>query len=108
METIYLRGLQKNDSYNEKSHTITVQEAYKFTLKPAFRIVELRPGSPAEIVGLMLGDVILSINNKDVNHLKMQERLIHFLGGEDGKLIKLKIERDGVLMRFNFKLKSML
>lgn len=97
----------KTDRYGDNSYTITATENYKFVLKPAFRIVELRPGSPAERIGLMLGDVILSINNKDVNHLKMQE--VHTLfKAEDGKLIKLKIERDGVIMRFNFKLESLL
>ena len=97
----------KNNQTQESLSRLSVIEAYKFMLKPAFRIVELRPGSPAERVGLKLGDIILSVNNKEVQHLKIQE-VNAFFREKNGKLINLKIERDGVIMRFSFKLESLL
>ncbi|WP_236027485.1 PDZ domain-containing protein [Gelidibacter pelagius] len=97
----------KNDQSNEELSRLSVIEAYKYTLKPAFRIVELRLDSPAERAGLMFGDIILKINNKEVHNLKLQE-VNTFFRAQDGKLIRLKIERDGVIMSFQFKLKSLL
>ena len=96
-----------NNQSQESLSRLTVIEAYKFMLKPAFRIVELRPDSPAERAGIKLRDVILSVNSKNVNHLKMQE-VNAFFREKNGKLIHLKIERDGVIMSFSFKLESLL
>lgn len=97
---------KSNQSKGELSK-LTVIEAYKFVLKPAFRIVELRPDSPAERAGLKLRDIILSVNGKDVYNFKMQE-VNEFFRAKDGKLIKLEIDRDGVIMSFHFKLESLL
>lgn len=85
---------------------LSVIEAYKYSLKPAFRIVELRPDSPAEKAGLKLGDIILVINNREVHHLSLQE-VNTFFRAKDGKSIKLIIDRDGVIMKFHFKLEKL-
>lgn len=84
-----------------------IVEVYKFALKPEFRIVELRPESPAEKAGLKIHDVLLVVNGKDVHRLKINEVNAIFRG-KAGKLIRLKIERAGVEMTFSFKLESML
>lgn len=97
----------KIDQSEESLTRITVTEAYKFALKPIFRIVELRPDSPAERAGLKLGDIILKVNKKEVHNLKMQE-VNSFFREEEGKLMLLRIERDGVIMDFHFKLESLL
>lgn len=95
-----------NNQSNEEISRLSVIEAFKFTLKPAFKIVELRSDSPSERAGLMLGDMILAINNKAVHNLKLQQVNSYFRAPE-GKIIKLKIERDGVIMNFQFKLESL-
>lgn len=97
----------KNDESEVDQSRLAVIEAYRFALKPVFRIVELRPDSPAQKAGLKFGDIILSINNKEVHNLKMQE-VNSIFRDEEGKLIKLKIDRDGVIMSFHFKLESLL
>ncbi|MEO9077051.1 MAG: aspartyl protease family protein [Gelidibacter sp.] len=95
----------KNTPYDEYSFRVKPGAVYEFALKPAFKIVELRAGSSAERAGLKLGDVILSVNNKEVHNLKMQE-VNSFFREEEGKLIKLEIDRDNVMMSFKFKLES--
>lgn len=97
----------KNNQSQESLSRITVIEAYQFLLKPAFIIVELRPGSPAERAGLKLRDIILSVNGRNASHLKMQE-VNAFFRDKNGKPIILTIDRDGVIMTFNFKLESLL
>lgn len=86
--------------------SLTVNEAYKFALKPAFRIIELRSNSPAERAGLKLGDVIISVNHKEVARLKLQE-VTSFFKAPDGHTIKLEIDREGVIMEFHFRLESL-
>lgn len=103
----------KENTFNPKvskrlaSYTspLTVSESYKIVLKPAFNIVELRPDSPAERVGLKLGDVIVSVNNKEVHRLKLQD-VNAFFRASDGAPIKLQVERNGIIMDFYFKLES--
>ncbi|WP_303317134.1 PDZ domain-containing protein [Flavivirga abyssicola] len=85
---------------------VIIDTKYKLSLKPAYTIVELRKDSPAEKAGLLIGDVVLSINNKDTHRLKLQE-LIHMFYEDSGKRIKLKIERNGSVLTFNFKLEDL-
>ena len=61
---------------------------YKISLKPAYTIVELREGSPAERAGLKIGDVILSINGKPSYHYTLQD-LMHKFYDDEGTRIKL-------------------
>lgn len=78
---------------------------YKYSLKPAFTVVEVRKGSPADRIGLLKGDVIISINKKDTKNLSLQEVSGYFYD-EENKKIRLNIERRGVPFTFVFRLED--
>ena len=81
--------------------------SYKYLLAPSFAIVEIREGSPAEKAGLRIGDVILNVNNRHAHQFSMQQ-VIQMFYGETGKRIRLVVDREGVPMKFEFRLESLL
>lgn len=94
--------------YNESSDSNMVIETttqYEFSLKPAYTIVELRQESPAERAGLLKGDVILTVNGKD-SHLLDLQNIVEYFKSKTGKLINLKIDRNGKIMMFSFRLED--
>ncbi len=101
-------GIKTFGSKNESvaKADIVVSKSFKYVLAPAFTIVELRKESPAEKAGLIIGDVILNINNKSIHEYSLQE-VIQLFYDDDGKRIKVLIDRNGVQMRFQFQLESL-
>ncbi len=96
-----------NSNQSVGTTRIAVSGSYKYVLAPAFTIVELRKNSPAQRAGLKLGDVVLSINNKHAHTYSLQQ-VTQLFYDEDRKTIKLLIDRNGVQMRFQFQLESLL
>ncbi|MCK7590142.1 aspartyl protease family protein [Subsaxibacter sp. CAU 1640] len=95
----------KNPAENNDLTKAIFQASFRYSLKPAFTVVELRKGSPAEKAGLMIDDVILSVNNKNTASLKMHE-IINIFSDEDGKMIRIRVDRNGFELNFEFKLES--
>ena len=91
---------------SSQQNTVTTSKFFKYVLTPSFAIIELRKGSPAERAGLKLDDVIIKVNNKDTHHYTIQQ-VTQLFYGENGKRIKLIIDRNGVLMKFSFQLESL-
>ena len=97
-------GIKQNDVvFNSTKNVIDTQ--YKLILKPSFTIVELRKESPAEIAGLLIGDIVLSINGKSTYNYKLQQ-IMRIFYDKVGKRIKLKVERNGKILTFDFKLED--
>jgi len=94
---------------SRQSNSINVQAVYsvnnRYIIKPAYSISSIRKGSPADIIGLKKGDLLISINGKDTKNYKLQQLIDKFYDDE-GKRIKLNIEREGKPLRFTFYLKS--
>lgn len=95
-----------NSAEPSNSTKIVIDTQYKISLKPAYTIVELRTNSPAQKAGLKIGDIILSVNEKQAFNYSLQQ-LMHFFYAEAGKTIKLKVDRNGVFLTFKFQLEDM-
>ncbi|WP_142785443.1 aspartyl protease family protein [Changchengzhania lutea] len=88
------------------SNKIVLDARYKIVLKPAYAIVELRENSPAQISGLTIGDIILEVNGVSTHKMSLQQVMDLFYG-EIGKHMKLKVDRDGLILGFDFYLEDL-
>ncbi len=98
------KGLINEDSH--KTNRIIIDPSYKFSLKPAYTIVELRKDSPAERVGLQIGDVVLSVNGKAAYKYNLQDLMKKFYD-QEGARIKLVVERNGRIFTVYFQLENL-
>lgn len=94
-------------SSQNRGTQIKLARSIKLSLKPAFKVVELRKDSPADKAGLRIGDMIIRVNGRETHKMELQEVMAMFFE-EEGKVIRLKIEREGEPMSFSFELESML
>lgn len=85
---------------------VQVISEYVYDFKPVFAIAHVRKDSPAAMAGLLEKDVILEVNGKLAYNYKLEE-IIHLFSQEEGKKIRLLIERYGVKMLYEFRLKNM-
>lgn len=99
-------GYAKNES-NNQGVKIYLQKQYNFELHPALEIAEIRDGSPAAIVGLREGDVILQVNKKNVHNYSLQQ-VSEMMNERVGKTVYVTVERSGSTLKFNFKLQKVL
>jgi len=90
---------------NDNSAVINLSTTYRFSLKPAYTIVVLRKDSPAERAGLLINDVIISVNGKETYSMKLQD-VNSFFRSENGKLVRLRIDRNGQSLSFQFRLED--
>ncbi|MFD1079675.1 PDZ domain-containing protein, partial [Longispora fulva] len=79
----------------------------KFELQEAFRIVRLRKNSPAAMAGLQVGDILMEVNGRSAYRYSLED-LTKLFSSQDGRRIKLQVERDGRQMDYMFNLKKML
>jgi len=97
---------ENNNVINVNNHT-NINDDYRLNAAPAFQIVKLRPDSPAQLIGLQLGDVILEVNGADVEKYSLQE-VIQLFKGHDGQKIRMRIERQGKPFLYEFHLQDLL
>lgn len=70
-----------------------------------FKIHMVRKGSPADIVGLRKGDFIEEINSCSREKLELN-RIYKTLTSKPGKWINMIVSRNGILIRYKFRLKK--
>ncbi|MBT7851605.1 MAG: PDZ domain-containing protein [Flavobacteriaceae bacterium] len=98
-----------SDNINSTNNltTINFTSTYKFEIVPELIISDVRANSPADEAGLKIGDVVLSINNQSLRSLTLQ-KAIDQLYRADGKRIKMTIERQGIVLKYQFNLRDLL
>lgn len=99
-------ALRESDKNESIAGNMVYSSSYdvKFSLEPQYKIVEIRPESPAAIAGLKRDDILLKINGKASYKYSLSE-ITHLLSSKEGKKIKLHIERSGVEKHVVFFLK---
>lgn len=66
-----------------------------------YEIVYVRPGSPAQKAGILIGDELLTVNGLDVGTLEIGD--VHvIINREPGKRVRLKVRRNGVVIKKKF------
>ncbi|MEO0527373.1 MAG: aspartyl protease family protein [Bacteroidota bacterium] len=85
---------------------ILLENRTRLSLVPEIIVSGIRAGSPADLAGLQEGDIILAVNGKRIYKYKLQE-IIKMLNDEEGKRIRVLIERYNTDMLFTFVLKKL-
>lgn len=88
-----------------KTNTISLVSSYTYRFKPSYKIRHVLKGSPGNEAGLLPDDVIIRINGFRAHELTLTELLSKFQAGNNRK-IRMFIERKGVPMKFEFRLKK--
>jgi len=101
--TQFSDSYSNNTSQTTTNNTINLVSSYTYRFRPSFRISHVLLNSPGDKAGLKVNDVILSINGIRVHELSLRELLGKFQDGNQRK-IRMKIERGGETMKFQFKL----
>lgn len=104
LETVPIQGAV---TYNSSGKNITNEFKYKFELKPIYEIANLRKNSPAANSGLMIGDIIISVNKVRVYNYSLK-KLNEMFKSEEDKWIYLEVERNNQIFKFDFQLHDVL
>jgi hypothetical protein len=100
LETVPLAGAI---TFDESGKNVTNDFRYKFGLKPIYEIANIRKNSAAAKSGLQVGDIIVSINNSPTYRYSLQ-KLNEMFKSEGDKWFYLVVDRNGVVLKFAFKL----
>lgn len=101
-----------SDSYRlnqNESHSVfnlNLSDAVELKLKQLFEVVEVRKNSPADLAGIRIGDEILEINNKPAYQYELNE-INQLFYSREGRIIKMKILRNGIEQKLKFELKDL-
>lgn len=100
METVPLSG---GISFDKNGNNVTNDFKYKFELKPIYEIANVRKNSAAAKCGLLVCDIIISVNKLPAYKFSL-EKLNELFKSEDDKWIYLEVERGGKNLKFAFQL----
>ncbi|MBC5841181.1 MAG: aspartyl protease family protein [Flavobacteriaceae bacterium] len=107
-ETISLKLETKKSDYNTTINDNLVNNfRYNFKLKPIYEIDNVRKNSESAKAGLLAGDIVKSINGKEVQRYSLNE-VNSLLKAEKEKWITIEVIRKGRLLKFRFKLLKIL
>ena len=92
---------------NNESNVTNIPEnfQYKFSLKPNFIVSGTRKDSPAQKVGILKDDKLISIDKKVAKDLTLN-KIHQILKTDVSRKINLEIQRNGLPMKFEFTLED--
>ncbi len=99
--------LASNNEGSSVNHIVRDSYQLLHILKPKFEISEIRPESPAALVGLKKGDILTKINGRLAHKYSLSELNALFFSDE-GKRIRMEIERNTIKTKYTFYLKKVL
>ncbi len=94
-----------NTGGQSDNNTVSFIRSYVYKFKPSFKVSRVLKDSPAAIAGIVKGDVILKINSKSAHNYKLSD-IISLFQKKPNKKIKMLVERAGLKLKFEFKLKE--
>jgi hypothetical protein len=97
-----------SDAFNQKvnaKNSVSFITSFSYKFKPSFKINHVVKKSSADKAGLLKGDIILSMNNKPTYEYKLGE-IIQKFSTKDKAKIRMTIEREGIKMKFEFRLEK--
>ncbi|MEM6687463.1 MAG: aspartyl protease family protein, partial [Bacteroidota bacterium] len=92
---------------NASEINVVFEHYNTLNLVKAYEIAEIRKDSPAALAGLKQGDVIISINGRGVDKMSLS-RVTGMLEGKEDKKMRLKVLRNDLELKFEFRLKEVL
>lgn len=110
-ELIKEKGTTKfTDSYSTNNQTpknniISLVSTFFYRFKPKYKIDRIVENSPAFEAGLLEGDLIKKINGMAAHEYHLNE-IIDMFHTKPNKKIRMEVERNGVKLKFMFKLKQ--
>jgi hypothetical protein len=103
-EKVYLK---KNVDFRKAFHFnlsgLTIKAVGPFL--NAYEIVDVRKESAGERAGVLPGDIILKINGESSSQMKLSD-VINYFNYRPGKRVSLELNRDGKILKKDFKLKD--
>ncbi len=101
------KNIFNEQEFEQKGSTnISLSTVYEFNLVPRFIVSDVRKESPGDLVGIMVGDEILSVNGKSTYRYKLTE-IIGMFSSKAGKKITFKLKRNGSIYRKKIILKKL-
>lgn len=98
-------GTYSSKGQTNSNNTVSYITSYSYSFKPSYKVDKVVKGSPADKAGINKDDVILKINGRSAHNYKLNE--IHFLmQKKPNKRIRMLIERAGLKLKFEFRLKE--
>ena len=105
-EKVYLRkGKEYNDDFEFDMSGLTINSVGENL--DTLKIVSVDPNTPAANVDIRTGDVIQTINGRSLRSHKLSD-IFFLLRSKDGKKIKLRILREGEILKKKFYLKRII
>ncbi|MCA5003779.1 PDZ domain-containing protein [Sphingobacterium bovistauri] len=95
----------KNEINGAKTINFSTEVNYIIELHSNYVIDQVRRHSPAERIGVKIGDKLLKINGSNVGKMKLQQIKSRLQAGQD-KRIKIQVLRENRILNFDFKLED--